>query len=329
MVLDGLEARLRAAFPRYVWNGQKQVCPKVNLIRYADDFAVTGATKELLEHEVKPVVEAFLRERGLHLSQEKTVTTHIADGFDFLGQNVRKYHGKLLIKPAAKSIASLLRKVRTLIKENKSAAAGTLICHLNPLIRGWAMYHRHVVSAKDFQSVDHAIFQSLWHWAKRRHPTKGKQWVKQRYFHTIGSRQWVFSGEVREPKGQPLAVHLYAAHGLHIVRHTKIESRVNPYDPAWETYLEERLGLKMAASLRGRNTPLYLWKRQNGRCAHCGNAITTITGWHNHHKVWRSHGGSDALSNRVLLHPTCHRQVHYSHGSPGVPHPLTRMFRKA
>ena len=110
---------------------------------------ITGATHELLEHEVKPLVEAFLRERGLELSQEKTVITHIADGCDFLGQHLRKYHDKLLIKPSAKSIKSVLRKVRAVIKGNKSASAGNLICHLNPIIRGWAMYHRHGVRIKN------------------------------------------------------------------------------------------------------------------------------------------------------------------------------------
>ena len=188
LVLDGLEARLRKAFPRYVWKGGTQTCPKVNLIRLADDFVITGATHELLEHEVKPLVEAFLRERGLELSQEKTVITHIADGCDFLGQHLRKYHDKLLIKPSAKSIKSVLRKVRAVIKGNKSASAGNLICHLNPIIRGWAMYHRHGVSAKVVQSVDHALFQSLWRWAKRRHPNKGVRWVKARYFHTSDER---------------------------------------------------------------------------------------------------------------------------------------------
>src|SRR5262245_28414722 len=158
--------------------GHTQVCPKVNFIRLADDFVITGATKELLEDAVKPLVEAFLKERGLHLSPEKTVITHIADGFDFLGQNIRKYTGKLLIKPSAKSIKTVLRNVRAVIKDNKSAAAGNLICQVNPIIRGWAMYHRHAVSAKVFQSVDHAIFQTLWRWATRRHPNKGMQWVK-------------------------------------------------------------------------------------------------------------------------------------------------------
>src|SRR5215467_6421830 len=127
LALDGLEACLRAAFPRYVWQGGQRTCPKVNLIRLADDFVITGTTRDLLEHEVKPLVEAFLRERGLELSNEKTVMTHIADGCDLLGQHIRKYNGKLLIKPSAKSIKSLLRNVRAVIKGNKSASAGTLI----------------------------------------------------------------------------------------------------------------------------------------------------------------------------------------------------------
>jgi RNA-directed DNA polymerase len=309
--LDGLEARLRTAFPRYVWNGHHLACPKVNLCRFADDFVITGATKELLEHEVKPLVEAFLRERGLELSPEKTKITHIKDGFDFLGQQIRKYHGKLLIKPSKKSVKALLRKVRTVIRNNKSASAGTLICQLNPIIRGWAMYHRHGVSSVVFQSVDHAIFQALWRWAKRRHPNKGVRWVKTRYFHTIDNRNWIFTGEVRDSKEQPRTVHLFTAHSLRITRHVKIDGKVNPYDPRWELYLEQRLTRAMTASLMGRKSLLYLWKRQQGRCPRCSELITPETGWHNHHIVYRAHGGSDSMDNRVLLHPVCHRQLHH------------------
>ena len=329
LALDGLETRLRTAFPRKVWNGYKQVCPKVNFIRLADDFVITGATKELLEAEVKPLVEAFLKERGLELSAEKTVITHIAAGFDFLGQNLRKYNGKLLIKPSAKSSKTVLRKVRTVIKDNKGAAAGHLIYQLNPIIRGWAMYHRHAVSAKVFESVDHAIFQALWRWAKRRHPNKGLRWVKARYFHSIGDRNWVFSGEVRDPKGKRQAVHLFSAHRLPIKRHTKIKGKANPYHPQWELYFEKRLARKMTDSLQGHRTLLNLWRRQDGRCPHCGAAITPLTGWHSHHKVWRSHGGSDTADNRVLLHPTCHRQIHHALDSTGMPPPVTRGFGKA
>jgi RNA-directed DNA polymerase len=234
LALDGLEARLRTAFPRYVWNGHTQVCPKVNFIRLADDFVITGATKELLEDAVKPLVEAFLKERGLHLSPEKTVITHIADGFDFLGQNIRKYTGKLLIKPSAKSIKTVLRNVRAVIKGNKSAAAGSLICQVNPIIRGWTRYHRHAVSAHVFQSVDHAIVQTLWRWARRRHPPKGVPWVNAHYCHPVGERNWVFAGKARGPTGKFRAVHLLTAHRLPLKRHTKSTGKANPYDPTWE-----------------------------------------------------------------------------------------------
>jgi RNA-directed DNA polymerase len=83
-------------------------------------------------------VETFLKERGLELSPDKTVITHIEDGFDFLGQHVRKYRGKFLVKPCKKNIQAFLDKVRGIIQENKQATAGHLICQLNPVLRGWA-----------------------------------------------------------------------------------------------------------------------------------------------------------------------------------------------
>ena len=72
---------------------------KVHFVRYADDFIVTCASRDYLENEIKPLIREFLAERGLELSEEKSKITHINDGFDFLGFNIRKYHGKCLIKP--------------------------------------------------------------------------------------------------------------------------------------------------------------------------------------------------------------------------------------
>jgi RNA-directed DNA polymerase len=191
MTLDGLEKRLRNKFT--VVSGAK-----VNLIRYADDFVITGRTKEILEKEVKPLVEDFLKERGLELSQEKTQITHIENGFDFLGPNVRKYDGKLLIKPSRKNVKAFLEKVRTIIKDNKTTKAGVLIGLLNPVIRGWAQYHQHIVSKRTFARVDHEILHSLPRWAKRRHPNKPMQWIKKKYFKTIDGNHWVFFGEDNE-----------------------------------------------------------------------------------------------------------------------------------
>ena len=139
MTLDGLERLLKQKLPtRKKVNGQTQF-NKMNFVRYADDFIVTGESKEFLENEVLPIIRAFMAERGLQLSEEKTVITHIDDGFDFLGKNIRKYKGKLLIKPSKQSVKAFLKKVRGIVKKNKSAKQDSLIRLLNPVIRGWVI----------------------------------------------------------------------------------------------------------------------------------------------------------------------------------------------
>lgn len=303
MALDGLEQALHAAHPKTTRSGRQA---QINLVRYADDFIVTGSSREVLETHVTPRIEKFLRERGLELSQEKTSITHIEDGFDFLGQNVRKYNGKMLIKPSKKHVKTFLGKVRKLIKANKQLPAGRLVLLLNPLIRGWARYHRHVTSKATFSSVDAAIFKSLWQWGTRRHPNKSAHWVRKVYFRTLRNDNWVFHGDA-----DGVDRRLIRAARVPIERHTKVKGAANPFDPQWEAYFEHRLDVKMVKTLRGRRQLLRLWKEQNGICPVCSQKITELTGWHNHHLEWRVKGGTDKDENRVLLHPTCHSKVHH------------------
>lgn len=162
MTLDGLERTLRKHFPQVRSENGKKVCDKVNFVRYADDFIITGKSEMLLRDEVLPLVREFLLERGLQLSEEKTLITHIDDGFDFLGQNIRKYNGKLLIKPAKASIKGFLKRIRGIVKSNQSARQEILIYRLNPVIRGWVNYHRYVVSGEIFSYVDYQVYQCLW-----------------------------------------------------------------------------------------------------------------------------------------------------------------------
>jgi RNA-directed DNA polymerase len=310
LVLDGLETKLKDRFPQRSHRKTGYQAQHVILVRYADDFIITGKTKEMLEYEVKPLIEEHLKERGLELSPEKTKITHIEEGFDFLGQNVRKYNGKLLTKPSKKNIKNFLTKVREMISDLATAQAGDLIVRLNPVIRGWAHYHRSVVSKVVFEFVDAAIFKCLWKWATRRHPNKARTWVKNKYFSTFGADNWVFSAQAEGANGTPRYVRLFSAASVPIKRHTMIKGEANPYSQEWETYFERRLDVQMEANLKGYKRLLRLWREQDGLCPVCQQKITKITGWHSHHIIWRVNGGTDGNSNRVLLHPNCHRQVH-------------------
>jgi RNA-directed DNA polymerase len=304
MVLNGMEEMIERTIPSSTRKGK---AAKINFIRYADDFIVTGVSKEILEDEIKPAIERFLAERGLRLSEAKTTVTHINGGFDFLGFNVRKYDGKLLIKPGKKQVKRFLEKIRAEIDAQKTAKQINLIGLLNPIIRGWANYYRHKVSSETFGRVDHAIWRRLWQWAKRRHPKKGLRWIKDKYFHSRGSRNWVFAA-TSEATGKTLT--LYRASDTKIVRHRAIKGDANPYDPEWERYFEERTDLKTLASLHGRKKLIAIWRSQKGRCHVCCEPVTKDTGWNLHHVVWKRLGGKDTRENLRMLHPNCHRQLH-------------------
>ncbi|NQY87528.1 MAG: group II intron reverse transcriptase/maturase [Colwellia sp.] len=305
LALDGLEEVLYSHFGKK--NTKAAYKTKVNYVRYADDFIITGISKEILENEVKPIVEAFMAERGLTLSPEKTVITHINDGFDFLGQNLRKYsNGKMLIKPSRKSVKSVLGKVRDIVKGQKTITAGLLISQLNPILRGWANYHRHIVAKETFNYVDYRVWKLLWQWCRRRHNNRHKRWIKAKYFKSVGPRNWTFSGIVPDDR----VVRLMYTNDIPIKRHIKMKAEANPYDLAFEEYFEKRQERIWRDSMQGKRILLMLWLRQQQCCPMCRHPITKATEWNIHHIVEKVKGGSDEMSNLVLLHPNCHRQLH-------------------
>lgn len=304
LALDGLEDLLQSHFGKK--NTKASYKTKVNYVRYADDFIITGISKELLEDEVKPLVEAFMAERGLTLAPEKTLLTHIDDGFDFLGQNVRKYDGKLLIKPSHKNVKTLLKKIRDIVKKQKTVPAAVLIRQLNSILRGWANYHRHIVAKETFNYVDYRVWKLLWQWCRRRHNNRHKRWIKAKYFKSVGSRNWTFSGMDVYGKTHRL---IYTM-DIPIKRHIKIKTATNPYDLAFEEYFEKLHERKWRASMQGLRKVLALWLRQRQLCPICRHRITKQTEWNIHHIVERVKGGGDEMSNLMLLHPNCHRQLH-------------------
>jgi RNA-directed DNA polymerase len=230
LTLDGMEQAIRSRI--------KIRRDQVNFIRYADDFIVTARTKETLEQIVKPAVVAFLAERGLELSEQKTTITHIEAGFNFLGQNVRKYRNKLVIKPAKEGLKALVQKTRECIKSCLGQTAQTLMAKLNPIVRGWANYHRYVCSHKAFWTADRIVHYQLLRWAKRTHPNKSYRWLKQKYFNAEG--RFGFFVRKRTSTGESKVLRLHSLSRTVIERHIKVRGEANPYDPAYTEYFERR-----------------------------------------------------------------------------------------
>ncbi len=230
MTLDGLEEVVRRAVPRR---------NRVNFIRYADDFIVTGKSKRLLEEKVKPAVIKFLAERGLTLSEEKTKLTHIKNGFTFLGQTFRKRGRKLHIKPSKEGVLALIQKVGTIITKHVSAPMPALTKKLNQTLRGWVNYHRHVVAGVAFNRIDTYVFEQLWRMLRRRHQNKSKGWLFHKYW-TASGRKHIFAVKVKTKKKVEKIYQVIKASSIEIRRFIKIKAAANPYMPEFGRYFWQR-----------------------------------------------------------------------------------------
>jgi RNA-directed DNA polymerase len=242
MTLDGIESAIASKYYTNK-NGKTDKSRhnphKVNFVRYADDFIVTADSEETAK-EIAELIKSFLEERGLELSEEKTLITHIDKGFDFLGWNFRKYNGKLLIKPSKKSIDKITKKISDVIKQGKAWNQEKLIGVLNPIITGWSNYHQSVVSKEIFGKLDYRVWNMLWKWAKRRHPNKSKWWIADKYWHRTGTRKWVFSTQRNELK---------RFSDTKIVRHPCIKLDKNPYlDMEYFDLRRNKLSLRKIAN---------------------------------------------------------------------------------
>jgi RNA-directed DNA polymerase len=246
MVLDGLEEAIYKCVNTRIrkHDGCRRNYHKIHFIRYADDFIVTGTNKEVLMNVVKPVIAEFLAARGLTLSETKTKITDVYTGFDFLGQNIRKFsNGKLLIKPSKENFKSVLSKIKLIIIKHRGALTVELIRRLNSVITGWANYHKHIVASKYFVALDRFIWFYLWKWAKRRHSNKGLIWIANKYFKKVGTRKWTFFGTF---DNRSVILLKYASDTI-IKRHVLINGNANPYCAKWDKYYRRRFAMSKAA----------------------------------------------------------------------------------
>lgn len=241
MTLDGLQRLIQENYHRNsIGNitNHYRAKTKVNLVRYADDFIVTANSKETAE-EVKKLISEFLASRGLMLSEEKTLITHIDEGFDFLGWTFRKFKGKLITKPSKDSIKRLNKKLSTIIlREGKAVTQSDLIRRLNQVIRGWANYHKHVVASQAFSNVNNTLYILLQRWAKHRHPNKNNWWRLNKYWHERNGKPWVFSTDDNT---------LINLRRIHINRHPKLQISRTPFIDK-EYYIKRRIKLQLTAA---------------------------------------------------------------------------------
>ena len=309
MTLDGLQKVLAEKYKRVRIKG-KLYSPMVNLVRYADDFIITCENRETLEKEIKPLVADFMSERGLTLSEEKTVITNIRDGFDFLGFNIRKFGNEILTKPTKKAEKRFMENIRKVTKGHKGCKQESLIRMLNAKIRGWGAYYQHGATRDSFHRIDHQIFLALWQWAKRRHSKKGKQWIKDRYWHNIRGNSWTFAAKFKKSNGKEDQLTLLKlASSFPFLQYTQIKGDMNPFDADCRLYFNKRMKSKMLVTLKGRKSLLYLWEKQGRKCPICGEPIDT-------HKAWNVMPTvQDGRKCNLLVHDECFKLSRKNNGN--------------
>ena len=284
------------------------------VVRYADDFVIFTESEADAKAALQDVAN-WLKVRGLEISREKTQIRHISEGFDFLGFNIRQYlefgagRTKTLIKPSNDATKRLKERLRAEWSALKGRPAHFIWNRLNPILRGWGMYYRHVVSKHTFEQLDYFNYRRVWRWLRLTHPKKSKSWQFGRYFGNFNKEvlsKWIFG----DPKtGQ----HLVLMQWIPIERHILVKHGFSPDNPSQQKYWikREKRKLQLLPTLRHRK----LAKTQEGKCPVCQDWLYTGELLHIHHKIAKVDGGTDELSNLSLLHTTCHHQMHKSKGN--------------
>jgi RNA-directed DNA polymerase len=290
-------------------------------VRYADDFIVMHPDKEILEN-LKDVIQQFLRPMGLELNSEKTRIIHTQQmteygppGFTFLGFDIIQKPKRMrqraaitkrpsrqdfitLIMPSKEGVKRHKKKLRDTIRQYRGATQKRLIETLNPIIRGWALSKRSQIASEIFQDLDAYLWLHLWKWARKRHPKMSRVKLKEKYWHTIGKRNWVFG--TLQPNGN-LEVQVQLHSKIPIQRHAKVKGKKSPFDGDL-IYWAARTGKNPLIPAQTAN----LIQRQNGRCALCGDVFLPDDIIERDHIIPKALGGKNKLENVQAVHHYCH-----------------------
>ncbi|MFI0977743.1 group II intron reverse transcriptase/maturase [Streptomyces sp. NPDC021093] len=292
------------------------------LVRYADDLVVLCHSEDAARR-VKQDLARWLAPRGLTFNEDKTRIVHLNEGFDFLGFNVRRYDGKLLIKPSKEAVKRIRKRLHDEVRALRGSNAGAVVKKLNPIIKGWATYYRTVVSSRIFGSLDKYMWTLTYKWAKHSHPRKPKTWVVSKHFGQFNASRrdrWVFGDQVT-------GIYLFKFGWTKIERHVGVAGTNSRDDPSLTNYWAARTRRRMPATVD--RMSISLAARQRGICPLCKQPLIfgaeyepdDVRSWaawfsasmkqlHKHHFVQRRDGGTDDRTNLRLVHAECHRQHH-------------------
>ena len=266
VVLHGMEDAAGVCYQRSGTDAAHAAAGSPVLVRYADDLVALCHSRQQAE-QVKARLAAWLAPRGLAFNEDKTRVVTLEEGFDFLGVTVRRYHGKLLIRPSKAAVRRIRERLRTEMRSLRGTNAQAVIARLNPIVRGWAAYYRTVVSSETFTALDHYLWKLTYKWAKHSHPNKPTRWIIRRYFGTFNKSrhdQWVFGD-------RDSGAYLHRFAWTKIVRHQMVRGTSSPDDPALTEYWAARRHRGIPRPIDA--ATLRLLQSQHGRCPWCGQLL--------------------------------------------------------
>ena len=299
------------------------------MVRYADDFVVVSNGPRAEVKATKEGIQRFLEnELHLTLSEEKTVITHVNNGFDFLGFHIqrKRVNGRWAVhlRPTAKAKERVKRKLKDLTSRNWTwMDEYTRLTTLNAIVWGWAEYYRYTSFVRDIEEITNFAWFRYFHWLRKKHKGSRKgQLIRSKSGVLHGRIRW--RAEVREgehsleayqwlPTSQELVCQRYRQKGKAGFPHPYLSGPATAAGdhPQGATGPDERIyTMTNRVTSANRGEPLEIVERKlrakvrdGMKCRKCGSRADL----HVHHtKGMKSH----ALSNLLTLCRTCHQAVH-------------------
>ena len=278
---------------------RKQGSGNFILARYADDFIMLGNGRKRDMEERKEELSEFLwDELKLELSQEKTLITHVRDGFDFLGFNIRLYEGRsgVVILPTKDNIQKVKDKVRGMLsRRNHEYAVTDMICALYPVVRGWANYYRFVNSFRTFHELDFYLQRKFLKWYRGKYQKKRRAGVRE-------GLKWIKGEEfLKFPNFTDVKVGRY-----------RWKRKLNPYLEGKVKRMDENPDKEIRwfgnnDSTRNADLRMECYKRDDGVCQICRRPKINLTA---HHIIPLSEGGKDKLDNMLTICEDCEKKYY-------------------